>query len=368
MRADVGRRGWLGADELGSLLQAAETRARTDQLRALEREIHEPPEPELDITVIVCTYRRPDLLARTVDALSRQELEHPIAWELLVVNNEPDDERVAQTLDALRREHSFDLFERLRLIECPLPGLSFARNFGISEARGRVLCFLDDDSVPHPTWLQTTFAAYSNEPEPGVVGGQVLLTPPDPAPDWLRPDWYIYWSHFAPPGDDYRVVQDWWDFPYGANWSCLREVIVKAGGFRSSYGRKGNDFGGGEEIVAARLIQILGYSVGIEPRSVVDHAVDPARFTMQDVVQTIRTAANVSYQTTRELLMPGRYGLLKSAELLGAAGRDFLRAVRHAGSSAERRKHLAYARARLQVLRRQLGDTAKRWRRTRSGS
>ena len=78
-----------------------------------------------------------------------------------------------------------------------------------------------------------TLAAFERDPAPGVVGGRILLRVPDPAPDWLRPDWYTYWSHFDPPAREAREARHWFEFPWGANWSCRREAIAAAGGIHA---------------------------------------------------------------------------------------------------------------------------------------
>ena len=99
-------------------------------------------------------------------------------------------------------------------------------------------------------------------------------------------------------------MQNWWEFPWGANWCARRKALLEIGGFRGRYGRRGNDYSGGEEIIAAALIQKLGYSIALLPSAVVFHQVDPDRFTLDHVKRTIRAAAIIHYQSQLDLYFP----------------------------------------------------------------
>lgn len=350
--------GWLASDEVGPLLQAAELRCKTEQLRTIESLIHEPTDQPLELSIIVCTYRRSELLVRTVEAIAAQEGLADVAFEVVIVNNDPDDLSVKPLIDKLRVRHFPAAAARLRVIDCPFPGLSFARNFGIAAARGAILSFLDDDSIPERGWLGATVKAFAEHPDAGVVGGAIRVVVPDTAPTWLEPDWRGYWSQFIPPEETYQTVSQYWDQPYGANWSCRRRAIVAAGGFRTGYGRKGNDFGGGEELIAGCIVQALGYSVGVEPGSVVQHAVDPGRFTLDHVARTIRAGLNVSYQCQTDLYFQAgttvRMGIARALRCMQRSLRG--------SSRAERVRQRAYAAAHWEVARRQMRD---RWLRMR---
>jgi GT2 family glycosyltransferase/peptidoglycan/xylan/chitin deacetylase (PgdA/CDA1 family) len=65
--------------------------------------------------------------------------------------------------------------ERIRYF--PIPerglGLAFARNFGLQEARGSIVVFIDDDIVPAPHWLDALIDPF-DDPEIVAVGGAVL--------------------------------------------------------------------------------------------------------------------------------------------------------------------------------------------------
>jgi len=294
--------GWFGLVDPREAFTAIEIRARMHHWRALEEEIHSWRQPELLASVVVCTYKRPESLIDTLRSVASQSIPRS-DYEVLLVNNDPAEDLGDMVAD-VRRTHFPDNPERLKVIQCPLKGLSHARNAGISEARGVVVCFIDDDAVAAPDWLEATLAAYEENPDAGVVGGKILLTVPDQTPPWFNPDAWRYWSYFPAKYESTTEVVDWWEFPWGANWTARRDVLLRVGGFRHGYGRKGKDFGAGEEVITASLARELGYTVLVEPRSAVQHNVDPVRFTKTDLQKLITAGLLTNYFMQRDLYTP----------------------------------------------------------------
>jgi GT2 family glycosyltransferase len=105
------------------------------------------------VSVVVATYERPDLLVRCVDALLVQTL-RPEWFEVVVIDDGSSRhtrERVIAELSA-RRRHAHA--PTLRFLWLPTNrGPAAARNHGILAARGDVIAFTDDDTVPCPNWL-----------------------------------------------------------------------------------------------------------------------------------------------------------------------------------------------------------------------
>lgn len=294
--------GWFGIEMPREAFTAIEIRARMHHWRALEEEIHSGNPPVLRASVVVCTYKRPHSLIATLRSVASQSIPDS-DYEVLLVNNDPTGD-LRDVVEEVRRTHFPEDSGRLRMVQCPLKGLSHARNAGISEARGSVVCFIDDDAVAAPDWIETTLAAYEENPDAGVVGGKILLTVPDPAPPWFTPAAWGYWSYFPAKYEGTTEVEDWWKFPWGANWTACRDVLLRIGGFHHGYGRKGEDFGAGEEVIAASLARKLGFRVLVEPRSAVQHNVDPARFTKADLRKLITAGVLTNYFMQRDLYTP----------------------------------------------------------------
>src|SRR4029453_19365016 len=94
----------------------------------------------MTLSVVIPTYRRPDTLFRVLDGLGRQTT---APFEVVVVEDGSGD----------------GPWERLRDCRAPFPLRTFphetsgparARNRGVEEARGEIVLFLGDDTVPEP--------------------------------------------------------------------------------------------------------------------------------------------------------------------------------------------------------------------------
>jgi glycosyltransferase involved in cell wall biosynthesis len=97
------------------------------------------------LSVIIPTYQRRDLVCEAVDSVLSQETGRPI--EIIVVDDGSDD----GTGDVLRKYG-----DRIRYFYQPNKGINCARNRGIREARGEFIALLDSDDVwlPFKTELQ----------------------------------------------------------------------------------------------------------------------------------------------------------------------------------------------------------------------
>jgi glycosyltransferase involved in cell wall biosynthesis len=93
------------------------------------------------ISVIVCTRDRPLSLARCLQGLA--QLDYP-AYEVVVVDNCSRDETVA----------GIAAWSGFRYVREDTPGLDWARNRGIREARHDIVAFIDDDALAMPGWLR----------------------------------------------------------------------------------------------------------------------------------------------------------------------------------------------------------------------
>ena len=303
-RLNLPRQGWLVAANVAALYAAVDIRVKSAHLARLETEIANPPSPALKISVVICTYHRGQQLADAIRSVAQQTFPAE-DYEVIIVNNDPLDTSAGIIVDDLRRLEFGNRPDRLRLITCPFMGLSFARNAGISEAYGQVISFLDDDALAFPDWLAQIWKTFEANPQAGVVGGKILLKVPDPCPKWLKPGWEPLWGQLIPPYNEVTTVKGWWEFPWGGNWSAPRNALLEMGGFRTGFGRRGADFGGGEELIAASLIQRLGYAIIVDPQAQIFHAPSSDRFTLDYVRKTIFASKLSEYSLQINQYVPG---------------------------------------------------------------
>ncbi|RMH19061.1 MAG: glycosyltransferase [Acidobacteria bacterium] len=118
------------------------------------------------LSLVVCTYKRPAEVDRLLAALAGQRRQPD---ETLVVDASADD-RTAGVVARWRRRGAL---RRLRHLPAPPEhrGLTRQRNYGIEHAGGDVVAFLDDDTVPEPTYVEEVLACFARHPGAVGVGG-----------------------------------------------------------------------------------------------------------------------------------------------------------------------------------------------------
>jgi glycosyltransferase involved in cell wall biosynthesis len=102
------------------------------------------PDEQPLISAIVPTKDRPAALARCLGALSAQTVAE--ALEVIVVD---DGSLAAEEVSQVVARH-----RPARLIRRAGGGPAAARNAGVQQARGSLLCFTDDDCTPHEEWAE----------------------------------------------------------------------------------------------------------------------------------------------------------------------------------------------------------------------
>lgn len=150
-------------------------------------ELHPPGVEGPLISVILATRDRPRLLGRAIESVAAQRYRN---WELIVV----DDGTAAETRAVV--EAAAD--KRLRLVEGPRMGLSSARNAGLANLSGEIVCYCDDDNVMHPGWLHAVAEVFSGRDDVEVAYGVSIAEqklPGEPAPEASWPFfWQLPWS------------------------------------------------------------------------------------------------------------------------------------------------------------------------------
>ncbi|MFF3763630.1 glycosyltransferase family 2 protein [Streptomyces sp. NPDC001922] len=142
----------------------------------MDRTVNAPPVP---IGVVIPTRGRTTRLLLTLTALLHQTLPRD-RFEVVLVNDAPGREAVAQVLEALPAGLP------LRVADTGGRGVAHARNAGARLARSELLLFLDDDTVATPGLLEAHLAAHSGTRELMVHGRVTDLSAFALTPDSLR--------------------------------------------------------------------------------------------------------------------------------------------------------------------------------------
>ncbi|MGH7152109.1 MAG: glycosyltransferase family 2 protein [Planctomycetota bacterium] len=164
-------------------------------------------------SIVVCTLDRERWLRRALRAIRRLR---GASFETIVV--------VGPTRDGSR-----ELARRsgTRVVDYSERNLSGARNAGVGAARGEIVAFLDDDSVPVRDWLVRLLPAFDS-PDVVAAGGPVL--------DWRDPGLALPLSvsPFGVPSPGNGPARR---APYltGGNMAFPRARLLEAGGFDENY-------------------------------------------------------------------------------------------------------------------------------------
>ncbi|HEY2357754.1 MAG TPA: glycosyltransferase [Phenylobacterium sp.] len=237
-----------------------------------------PADPE--ITVIICTRDRATQLASVLSSACALKVPEGLSWEFCVVDNGSSD-----NTPQVVREFSETL--PIRYVREDVPGLSNARNRGVDEAKGRYICWTDDDVEIDPDWLSAYAEAFERHPDAAIFGGRILPKLEGPSPAWFvacADRWPLTNLLAARDlGDDIsKLTLENGRVPWGANYA-IRTAEQRTVRYDPNLGVSPNQRRLGEEAeVIFRLLR-AGATGWWVPRSKVRHAI-PTRRQTRDYV------------------------------------------------------------------------------------
>lgn len=100
------------------------------------------------LSIIICTYNRDRYIYNVLESLARNDYPKD-GYEIVVVDNNCTD----NTAGELNRFAQDRPDVQLRCCMEKSQGLSWARNRGISEAKGDILVYVDDDAFVDPGFI-----------------------------------------------------------------------------------------------------------------------------------------------------------------------------------------------------------------------
>jgi GT2 family glycosyltransferase len=205
-----------------------------------------------NVSVVIPTHNRAAMLREHLRAMSMQTYPRKDTEWIVVCDGCQDDSAI------VARESGAD-----RVIEQPPSGPAAARNAGLGVAQGRVVCFLDDDIIPTPGWVQAYVDDFEANPNPELFhmgycphaesGIKTYL-------DRRNADWYESKIDVVrQPGYEPRFT----DFFCG-NFAADRDALQAFGGFNPTYWM-GEDFE-----LAFRALK-SGWRIRFVPSARADH-------------------------------------------------------------------------------------------------
>ena len=206
-----------------------------------------------DISVIVPTYQRRDLVLALLSALSAQEIDG--SFEVIVVIDGSRD----GTVEALK---TYQAGFPLKVIEQPNRGLARTRNRGAEAAKCDILLFLDDDMEPDSSLLHEHLSSHRQGAE--AVLGNMPLHPDSPRN--LLSEGVRLWAEemaerLSSPG--YRPA---YDEIVGGQFSLRRSLFMSLGRFDERFTRAGAY--GGEDIEFGHRLLMSGAKIVFNPKAI----------------------------------------------------------------------------------------------------
>ena len=135
-----------------------------------------------EVSVIISTYNRGEMLAAAVESVLAQE-SREVSYEVIVVDNNSTDATRSIVEGYIGRGHS-----NLRYVFEARQGVSYARNAGLAAARSPVIAFADDDVRVSKDWVFNIKREFDLHPEIDFLGGKILPHWSTPPPAWLTRD------------------------------------------------------------------------------------------------------------------------------------------------------------------------------------
>lgn len=212
-----------------------------------------PANPELSVTVAICTRDRVEDLRRCLQGLTIL----PDQGQRIIVID-------SCSSNALTREVVAE-YAGVEYFREEIPGLNRARNRALREAQTDIVAFIDDDAIPDPNWL-LSLACNFNDPMVAMVTGLTM-------PLELETEAQELFEFYSPFSRGFRrKVFDQknlnpltvGNIGAGVNMAVRRQVIDELGGFDEALDAGTPTYSGGEAEMFTRVLA-RGYRIVYDP-------------------------------------------------------------------------------------------------------
>lgn len=184
-----------------------------------------------DISAIICTYNREEMLRKNLESMAGQTLLKN-RFEVLVVDDGSTD-GTKQVAD------SFYGRMNVRYLYQRNAGPASARNHGIFAAQGKVVFFFDDDDIAYPTLLEEILKTHENYPgENYAVLNYTGWAPGLEITPLMHYVTEVGCFLFSYPSIKHGMILDYKYF-WGGRISCKRSLLLKNGVFSSAFKEPG---------------------------------------------------------------------------------------------------------------------------------
>lgn len=201
---------------------------------------------KIQISVIICTYDRKELLNSTLDSLGKQNF--PLeSFEVIIVDDGSSD-GTEELCNSFKRT-----FLNFKYVKSRHSGLSHSRNIGIQHAQGNFILFTDDDCIVDKNWIKNFALNHGNK---DIISGAINF---DSRNYWSISHHISQFSNMLP-----RKRSGKTKFLAGANMGIKKGVFETIKWFDEKFERA-------QDMEFGVRAQKYGHMIYFEPRSIVRH-------------------------------------------------------------------------------------------------
>lgn len=255
----------------------------------------------LDFTVAIPTYngehRLPELLERLRNQINTENL----SWEIIVVDNNSND-NTSQVIQSYQK--NWQCSYPLKYTFEAKQGAAYARKRAVTEAKGRLIGFLDDDNYPMNNWVSAAYTFGEKHPQAGAYGSQI------------HPEWEV-----EPPANFERIapflaITERGDLPllYEAHKKLLPPsagLVVRRQTWLDSVpnqpiltGRVVGNMLTSEDLEMLSYIQKAGWEIWYNPEMEIYHQIPSSRLTKEYLIPFVSGIGLSRYVTRMVNIKP----------------------------------------------------------------
>ncbi len=276
----------------------------------------------MQLSIVICSYNRASYISDALDSLYKQTAGLN-AFEAIIVDNNSTD-NTAEVFSQWIAAHTNGSFTYITETN---QGASFARNTGAAVAKGQWLCFMDDDAVATPNYVENILKHIETMPDVVGFGGRII-------PKYIpaEPKWMSYYVSSLVGNFDYAPTACAFEngkYPLESNMIVRKDVYDAIGGFNTALpGVVGTLRIGGEGKELFYKILDLGHTIYYDPAICVHHVVEVKKLT-SEYMYRVASGIGRGEQTRTKAISNGAY-IKKIIEYIFKLGAAVILGIKYA--------------------------------------
>ena len=241
------------------------------------------------VSLIIPTYNRQEIVFQTLQYIKQQSIS---GFEVVLVDQ-------TASIDSNLKYFKNRIF-KYKYLKITETGLPNARNVGVENAKGEILIFIDDDSIPEPDLIQSYMNLFNDyEKDKWCIGGRVIEknTTMFKEKDSIVGGWITWYGKTLKNFD--TVTSGECEWATGGNFGLTKDLFIEAGGFDPNFigtaVLEDGDFG--------YAVKKIGGRVYYYPEPVIEHLRIPTGGVRQN-----NTAKGMFYRAHNTVYFFRKYG------------------------------------------------------------